>query len=362
MSLGACYCCEEPPCAEPVLECRSVGYEYCGVHSEDYPTDQVIYTVESYTYYDGHTSVRTYARNATTGACESSMVCAGSVVTVVEQDFYRCYSGDGFPYPAFEYHYIETYTITLTYNADCTSTTTCTGGGSWTTTCLDCDPPAPEYEAEHSGSWSMNTDCTGEGSVGGEYTGYMYFCAGKPDDVNTTTVTPEPLEEETVVYTVPATAVFPEYGLWSGETGTAPPALKTGESRGTACGASRSFDGESKCEWRVKHEPSGTCYLKAWIKKTFTPAVGAPTVTDVTPYEWTGAGNPCLADPELAVDHADNLIKGTATEEAAPATNGVTTFQLTKYSCVSGYEPDISDPENPQPNGFPDPTWEASPP
>jgi len=35
---------------------------------------------------------------------------------------------------------------------------------------------------------------------------------------------------------------------------------------------------------------------------------------------------------------------------------------LEKFSYLPDYEPDISDPENPQPNGFPDPTWEPAAP
>lgn len=35
---------------------------------------------------------------------------------------------------------------------------------------------------------------------------------------------------------------------------------------------------------------------------------------------------------------------------------------ISRWSCVPGYEPDISDPENPQANGFPDPEWEPAAP
>lgn len=37
-------------------------------------------------------------------------------------------------------------------------------------------------------------------------------------------------------------------------------------------------------------------------------------------------------------------------------------LRIKKYACIPGYEPDISDEDNPQPNGFPDPSWEAAPP
>lgn len=50
-----------------------------------------------------------------------------------------------------------------------------------------------------------------------------------------------------------------------------------------------------------------------------------------------------------------------ATEEH-PTKGSTVTVWLQKYSFIEGYEPNISDPDNPQPNGFPDPNWEPSAP
>jgi len=112
-------------------------------------------------------------------------------------------------------------------------------------------------------------------------------------------------------------------------------------------------------KWRIAHPPSGTCYLKVWLQQVETPENGSPTITALDPYEWTGTGNPCLSDDTLAVDHEDNKVTGDETEIGIPTEDGTITVEIVKYSCVPGYEPDISDPANPQPNGYPDPAWTA---
>lgn len=117
-----------------------------------------------------------------------------------------------------------------------------------------------------------------------------------------------------------------------------------------------------KFKWRLAHPPTGTCYLKVWLQKRFHPETGTDTVTPLAAYEWTGSGSPCFTDATKGVDHADNRITGEPSEEDIPATDGTTTIEIVKFSCIPGYEPDISDPENPQPNGFPDPAWEAAAP
>jgi hypothetical protein len=118
---------------------------------------------------------------------------------------------------------------------------------------------------------------------------------------------------------------------------------------------------EQNFKWRLAHEPTGSCYLKVWLQKRFSPEGGSSdTITPLTAYEWTGTGNPCFAEALLPPDDLANLIASSPTEESVPATDGTTTIEIVKYSCVEGYEPDITDPENPQPDGFPAPAWVAA--
>jgi hypothetical protein len=105
-------------------------------------------------------------------------------------------------------------------------------------------------------------------------------------------------------------------------------------------------------KWRLKHAPSGTCYLKVWLQRRFAPeGGGSPTLTPITAYEWTGTGNPCLADAEKSVSDPDNQIVSSATEEMEPGTDGTVTIEIVKYSCVPGYTP----PDDGSANGYPVP-------
>lgn len=195
---------------------------------------------------------------------------------------------------------------------------------------------------------------------GWTYTGPGVYTRSNPTGFETS-------RTETVEFSEPietCAPTLPEYPAWEGESEDE---LEAGQGYETSAirlksGPCLLIFTQRSVKWRLKHKPTGTCYLKVWVRKVFTPTTGDPTATALPPYEWTGTGNPCLTDPALAADHLDNLIKGAATEETFPEEEGVTTFEILKYSCVEGYEPDITDEENPQPNGFPDPTWEAEPP
>lgn len=108
-------------------------------------------------------------------------------------------------------------------------------------------------------------------------------------------------------------------------------------------------------KWRLRHSPNGTCYLKVWLRKKFQPEGGGePTYTSLPAYEWTGSGNPCIADPDLGVGHEDNEITSSETSEDEPATDGTVTIEIIKYSCVPGYTP----PDDGSANGYPDPAAE----
>lgn len=114
-----------------------------------------------------------------------------------------------------------------------------------------------------------------------------------------------------------------------------------------------------KTLWRICHPPTGTCYLKVWLKKVFEPWITfenpnpEPIEEDIEPYEWSGSGNPCIANDQKIYNHEDNLIRGEASEiDTSSRQNGYYGILVKKWSCVRGYEPD---PDNGKPNGYPEP-------
>lgn len=135
------------------------------------------------------------------------------------------------------------------------------------------------------------------------------------------------------------------------------------------------FSRKIHSEYSIIHAPTITCYLKVWLQnKTVTGPYPYTTTfdDDFAVYEWVGTGNPCIADPTKSPIHVSggllswgnpNLVTQAWQDLPIPITEGVTEYvKILKYSCVPGYEPDISDADNPQPNGFPDPAWEAAAP
>lgn len=128
--------------------------------------------------------------------------------------------------------------------------------------------------------------------------------------------------------------------------------------------------GSLKGDWKLTLYPSITCYAKVWYRvwtTTFAEPSWDPPITDSTTsadydFTWTGTENPCIAHPLLSVEDFTNRIYGPTHTESVPSARTLVTVELLKYSFVDGYEPDISDPYNPQPNGYPNPAWEASPP
>lgn len=183
---------------------------------------------------------------------------------------------------------------------------------------------------------------------------------------------------------------WPAWPVAVTEPPTEQPPLKSGQGRD--CGGFRDWSeatedppveagairSEKKFKWRVTHLPTGTCYLKVWVTTTFTPTPPPdppltdpvtpptpptpPTVSPPVTYEWIGTGNPCLAVPLASASAENQQINGTENMVDVPAADGITTVQVLKYSCVQGYEPDKSDPENLQPDGYPNPDWEVAAP
>jgi len=104
--------------------------------------------------------------------------------------------------------------------------------------------------------------------------------------------------------------------------------------------------------WRVRHDPHASCYLKAWLRKTFQPTTGSPVVTDLDPHVWEGVGTPCLLSPFLPPDDPANTILSAETEELAPEESGDTTISILKFSYLPAYTP----PDDGSANGYPVPS------
>lgn len=110
--------------------------------------------------------------------------------------------------------------------------------------------------------------------------------------------------------------------------------------------------------YKIKHGPTASCFLKVWLRKKITPAGGGSiTYEDLDPYVWTGTGTPCLLNPEAPIDDLSNVIESEIFILPIPDDDVKEEIEIVKWSYLPAYEPDISDPGNPQPNGFPDPEW-----
>jgi hypothetical protein len=117
---------------------------------------------------------------------------------------------------------------------------------------------------------------------------------------------------------------------------------------------------KGKMQWRIGHCPSPTGYLKVWLVNVARDESYIETRTPLPPYEWRGVGNPCLTDPTISANAPANFVASPDEFEVLPPEHtGTNEIRIEKYSLLEDYEPDITDPENPQPNGFPAPTWTA---
>jgi hypothetical protein len=104
-----------------------------------------------------------------------------------------------------------------------------------------------------------------------------------------------------------------------------------------------------KSRWRIVHPPTGTCFLRVWLRSVFTPkSGGAPVIGSVAPYTWSGSGRPCYAVADKSPTDPANLIKGSAIDLAIPASEGTVRIEIVKWSYLPSYTP-----ADGQPNGFP---------
>lgn len=127
-----------------------------------------------------------------------------------------------------------------------------------------------------------------------------------------------------------------------------------------------------RVRWKIRHMPTGTCYLKVWLRLRFRPegtTGSADTFTPLPDYEWRGSGNPCFANAEKAYNYAgssvpseNNVVFSEQTETLEPATDGTVFIEIVKWSALEGYTPDDPnddgtrpDPDN-KPNCYPVPT------
>ena len=349
-SNSACDCCGKPPCPDPFLEYVSVETNICAYFDDDDDTKKA-YSGKSIAD-SGLTTVYSIVRDPTDGSCVETITCSGSyaLTTISTASSDRGQSA------------YSTNTVTTTYNEDCTYCDTISGSSTIT---------AIDYVLQDSGITTEelvtlsntlvdNGDCDGTGTEVGDLWGEI----GPLWERVTHPQTRVPVISEPITtYSGEAELEFPEYPAFLSDS---PAELLYGQGREGTSLRSTNNEGavfERKSKYRVRHYPTGTCYLKVWVATIFTPLNGTPQAPVITSYTWTGSGNPCLKVPNDPVNAASQIINGEeATEFPVPATDGTNVATILKWSCVEGYEPDVSDPDNKQNNGFPNPTWEAAPP
>lgn len=365
---SACNCCEEPPCAEPVLEYVSALGVFCGFTPGSETTfvtwaDDVWQTVglPAVEFRKVYTSVVITKSVSLTEPADSGNYGGGSAtyVTTYTKSIQEgvCISGPVTGSGSWNYSFTQGYGEEGPPEGDHYTGFTESGSGSGILTPGNRSPGSTITTSTYSESESSTVTSGASyfaflgGIVSQQWSGSSYVITFENGSV-------------TIAFTGSPDPAFPAYPAFYGESEDA---LLPGQSYSGL--AQKSGITLRKIKWRVRHLPTGSCYLKVWIRKTFTPAATdpptvpppAPTVTEET-YEWTGTGNPCLTAPTDPADADSQKITGTENEVGVPDQPGTTTVEILKYSCLPGYTPDVSDPENPQPSGYPNPAWEAAAP
>ena len=361
-SNSACDCCDKPPCPDPFLEYVSVQTTICAYFDDDDDTKKA-YSGKSIAD-SGKTTVYSIVRDPTDGTCVETITCSGSftLTTTVTADGPTkiVYIGDG-SYTEGETgpDGVTTTTVTTTYNEDCSECLTASGSNSITVITSEVDSEGILVESFLTLTATLvdDGDCSGQGTWLGDFGG-----GGNGESVSEETRVPV-ISEPITTYSGEAELEFPEYPAFLSDSSAE---LLYGQGRSSSSFRSTNNEGavfERKSKYRMRHLPTGTCYLKVWVSTIFTPLNGTPEAPVITSYTWTGSGNPCLKVPNDPVNATSQIINGEeATEVPVPATDGTNVATILKWSCVEGYEPDVSDPDNKQNNGFPNPTWEAAPP
>jgi len=308
----ACNCCEQPPCPPPSIQSKGIS----ATGSKTPPPTPCGYA------YDG----RYWAKRIDTAS--GTETCTG------------CF-GPGSDYTATR-SVIVTTTRTLIEGVCTESAPVYEGSSTYSYTYSDGSSAGCETILAADGSWSGSI---WETSSSGETTSWPYNapCAGFFIPTVTTysdEVTPEP-GESTAEMIARVTDELPPYpDDWSYGSGAASRNLSPDES---------SFS-LSRFKWRLRHQPTGTCYLRVWLRKVEYPeGAEEPIYTDLPPYTWSGSGNPCLPSPENSPGHDDNAITGSEAEISDPAEDGSISIEIVKWSCLPGYVP----PDDGSANGYP---------
>ena len=369
----------------------------------------------------GRTQVKQYTVDED-GNCDLETTCSGTHTVTTEEEGEDSYTS--------EYTYSSdpdedpisgcqgsgsgtmnsTTVVKTTYNNDCSATTTlesCSGSSNYSSS-FDCYFGGPGWSSCTSTLTQVGEMCqwngwsAGEGDPEGEAIGTSCIF---PD---TTTVTHDPpfACAVNVTYTgeteqgpcnpeqFPA---FPSYAFalspWAvcshdeGYVPPDPPELEAGQwyfqyAHKYVNPHNPQIKSEQRVKFRVKHGPSGTCYLKVWFRKLVqkwkyedcdtgfagdptweggTPPAnvncdetllgspcysrwstdGEPTFQDHGTYEWRGSGYPCYEDDDKLPTHCNNVIEG-AEKELTAGENESITLEY-KFSFAEGYEPNWPD-------------------
>jgi hypothetical protein len=144
------------------------------------------------------------------------------------------------------------------------------------------------------------------------------------------------------------------------------------------------YNGSASCNidgakvYRIAYTPSPTGYLKVWLKRTRTvtakvksftvPLENNPIITLAENVDRVAVtlsstkqdeNSPCESETLYSPDYQNDslILTGGLFNSAYEYYARYQTVEIEKYSFLQDYEPDISDPNNPQPNGFPNPNW-----
>jgi len=243
------------------------------------------------------------------------------------------------------------------YNPNCTTTVlpeTCSASGSFSTCggggpvgCLSATtsiPRPPDTATKKYQLWTSYYGASTDPACSGSYESYEYKWVTDLSDGHEKPTISEALDE--------AEGRYPS------------------EPNGSATSATYSRSETSnyvtanlrKVKATFSHPPSATCYLMVWFRKRFRPqgtTGSADVVTDLGTYVWEGSGDPCISDPDKAVDDAANKVVGDSLEIDPPSSPGAATIEINKFSYLSDDTPDdsLSDGTRPipdtNPNGFP---------
>jgi hypothetical protein len=104
-----------------------------------------------------------------------------------------------------------------------------------------------------------------------------------------------------------------------------------------------------RTKYKVRHNPTGSTYLKVWLRQRFRPEGtfgSADVVTDLAAYIWNGtpsSGGLAFGDSTHRYNDIENRIDSAVLGEVIePSSDGTLTVEINKWSCVEGYTPDDS--------------------